>query len=484
MSLVYDPKLLAELIKSATDFDRKFNKKAQANQKFATLIGKMADQLKQSYFPSDIPKITSNQSAPMNMLALNTFGNFLNYTVFYQIKVGDQRVAYSAAEADQNPDPQKWWPVSAEGTISAAAPVDLEGKRTAPKADYYVNKDLLVKYINFLLGQINNLDPNQQKLVKAMLGNIIQKINQSFDTKLTTQYQAHQTQLPDTTVVDAYVPDTLTEGDYGTNGNKKLLLSNIKSVETLRAWFRDNGISTKSTDDQSPAKWGTKDFNQCVGIRTLYLRATKMYAEQETNAEQKNTAAAYARQMQQIASEQKCDLSDIGAASQQAVVQPGDARQVSVMQLAQMLPFNSNEINIADLKMFVDMYVKLANDPKISSLAQTANQDFNNVSKYTSYPVIQMDEANTTVDGFKALVLPNQEPIQFAELLLSIINSVGSMYYQFYLSYKDHKDIKESGMAQNMEQQISAGGPQQQNKGDLLQLITDLRNAAQREYRK
>ncbi len=195
-----DKNLIDALLKSGIDYETKFNKQGQIaldqrfNQEYhnyLTLTDKLADQLKRNLLqytdPAAATEVTANTTAELGVADLTTLGNFLNYTVRNGIKVNGQRVAYAIGE--KVPDPKKWWPVSAEEATTMMESEDAEGNRQASKADFYVNKELLTAYINSLVAKVSKEDESVQRFAKTMLQGIIQKVNQMFDTKLTTEYK-------------------------------------------------------------------------------------------------------------------------------------------------------------------------------------------------------------------------------------------------------------------------------------------------------
>src|SRR5579863_3281093 len=129
MSFIYDDKkLLDNLIKSAIDFEVKFNKNGQlaANpnvnmeyRNYLTLTQKLVDQLSQQVSPTTPNKdpnapatLLAAQNAPMKISDVVSLGNFFDYTIKNGITVDGQRPVYGANETGF--DPKYWKPVDAE----------------------------------------------------------------------------------------------------------------------------------------------------------------------------------------------------------------------------------------------------------------------------------------------------------------------------------------------------------------------------------
>lgn len=200
MSFIYeDDKLIYELIKSAVEFKTKFNKSGQLAadpavnveyKNYLNLSSKLADELWQQYSPKekDPSEISASQDAGMTISDMTTLGNFFDFIANNQVTVGGDRVVYFANDAPPNLDKKKWLPVDAEQSKLLMESVDQSGNRKPTEGSYYVNKDLLSTYIVSLSAMIGKEEAEAQKMMKALLGGIVEKINTIFKTNLTTNY--------------------------------------------------------------------------------------------------------------------------------------------------------------------------------------------------------------------------------------------------------------------------------------------------------
>lgn len=496
MSFIYDDKkLLADLIKSAVDHEVKFNKHGQIAadpsvnaelRNYLTLTKKLADQLEQKYFPppADAAAVSTGtgKDANLGVPELSSLGNFLDFIVNNQITVGGQRVAYGANE--KNPDPRQWKPVTAEQVKFMMETQTAEGDRAQFQADYYVNPALLSTYINSMLRDNSKEDESTQRFTKTMLGARIQDVNRIFKTKLTTDYKEPEVQTGDDKEVDR-LPKVLDPQHPLAKGSEiSLFYKDIKSAEAFHAWLGASKIAIK-VDETTSAAIGDEKFNQCVVLNVLGERAQSLSSL--STVESKAWSAAYLRQIVQIASQTNCQLTGVSTNPAAGAGGRGGASDPAALyKLATLLPFNADEINTRDLKIFADMYARLFPDPKITALVQQANKAFQDVDSNMLSPgaPIPMDETTLTTTGFKMFT---QQPQILASNLYTCISVVGRLYELFVINHRqeiaDNKSMG-AGVLQSVEQQIAPGGPQKTNLGDLLQLIKDLKADWEQGFKK
>ena len=460
MSFVYDTKLLSELLKHGLDAELKLNKKAQMNagkanvdyQNYLTLTGKLADQIRQIYAPTagSASIVTSDKDATLGIPELTTFGNFLNYTVANGVKVGGQRVAYSANDEASIPDKSKWLPVDAEESHSLIEEANAHH-------DYYVNKDLMVTYINSMLQKTSNMDEDTKRLFKTMLGTIVQKVNQNFRTKLTTDYTAPVQTLPDETVVDGSISNPLSANG---RGNIQLTIADLKSPEDLNAWLEKNQISIK---DVQAAAFGEQGFNPCDAIKVLYDRAASM--KNQATPKNKAAVAEYLRLITQIASQSKCNVGQ-GQQGQRgdSNVTPGD--DATLENFSKEDIFYASHIDLDKITEFVDDYAKWRNSPDMNSLRDAVLKNINNAKTnlLTAPGIISI--GGMSRDQFKMLAKPNKPgwptdlSVTLANVLYDIID-YSSRMYQDLATMLERKGG--ASLARPVLQALAGGGPVQSN---------------------
>lgn len=274
MSFIYeDDDLLSVLLKSAQVVDD-----ARVNAEFKAYLdmsNKLVDSLRTKFSPRE-NQVASATPANMGVANMNSLGNFLDFTVQNGVTVGGQRVAYNAGE--NPPDLKNWLPVNAEKSSGLVESMDLEGHRKAMEGEYYVNKELLKKYITSLTADAAKEDAETQKMMKALLGGIIDKVNKILGTKLTTDYKEPEKKMDNKEVLTTF-PETLDPKLYTQDGPKTLTWGDIQSADAIKAWVNNNNISIKVEGREGgPLGVNDPEFDFCVVARTIYGKATKLKA--------------------------------------------------------------------------------------------------------------------------------------------------------------------------------------------------------------
>lgn len=469
MSLIYDnPWLVSELINSAIAHESKFNKLGQnaaASRDYFTLTKKLADRLIENYGPGGntaqeayTHEVTADKEAPLTVPDMASFGNFLQFTATNGIKVGGQRVAYLPTE--RNPDPSKWWPVTAEQSEFMMETVDAEGHRQGRQADYYVNKDLLVKYIQYLLGQTNKMDEDTQRFAKTMLAARIQDINRVFRTKLTTDYKE---ELPEGTLVDN-VPNPLDPEHWEASGQTPLTIKDIKSSEALGDWVEHWKVAVKK-GNQIVSSNDPRNFKLCDIISALAQRAK---GKLRTSAS-KAAADAYLRLIVQIGSQNSCDMSGVQTQQQPGAGgqgQPGD--MATLQELIGEEVFDIDSIDLNKISMFADKYASWANRPDINALRDKIHASVSVANNLLAAPgIIQV--TNISREEFRNLCKNGAAAKMLANALTTVVNYGGRIVLDLINVLKRNPAWGERA-ARNLLEQVSQGGPQQSNLSMLNQM--------------
>lgn len=490
-SIFDDDKLLAELIKSAVDHEVKFNKNGQmaadpsvnvAYRNYLTLTQKLADQLKNVYFPkapdSAVISTGTGKEAALGVPDLASLGNFLDFIVNNQITVDGKRVALGAGE--QNPDPRQYLPVTAEQIKFMMETENQQGERSQFQADYYVSKDLLVKYVVSMLRDTNKQDQRSQQFIKAMLGARLQDINRVFKTNLTTDYKEPEKPIDDTKEVDRFPKIVESFTNFAQAGSEPLLYGDIKSLESLNAWFGKRGIGHK-TEDQKTVTIRDQDFDLCGMINYMYGRATLLY--QRRTAESGPVMQAYMNRMTDIAKQAGCELTQPGGGKGKGQSnqggQPGQIDPQALMQLSTLHPFNSDVINFREIQLFTHKYAQLANRPNITQMASQVDASINDIKR-------DMNVANDTImiamltdsNDLAPLKALTRLPVPFMDKLYTIIYTAGTMYQDFYnlaryQSQSNNGRIPDD-VVNSIAQQVAEGGPWSTNMADINQMREDL----------
>lgn len=493
MSFIYDnEKLLSDLIKSAVDHEVKFNKNGQLAadptvnvefRNYLTLTQKLAEQLRDKYFPkpSDTSVISTGtgKDAPMGVPDLASLGNFLDFIVNNQITVDGKRVAYGAGE--QNPDPRQYLPVTAEQIKFMMETESQQGERGQFQADYYVSKDLLVKYVVSMLRDTSKQDDRSQQFIKAMLGARLQDINKVFRTNLTTDYKEPEKPIDDSKEVDRFPKTVENFKNLAQAGEIPLLYGDIKSLEALNGWLGKNGVGHK-TEDQKIVTIRDQDFDLCSMINYMFGRATLLY--QRRTVESGPTMQAYTKRMTDIAKQAGCELTQPGGkpgGQQQQGGQQGQINPQALMQLATLRPFNADVINFREIQLFTHKYAELANRPDITRMSQQIDASITdakgNMNVQNDQIMMSMLVDSNDLNPLKTLT---RMPVPFMDKLYTIVYTAGTMYQDFYNAAKyqseSHNGRIPDDVVNSIAQQVAEGGPWSTNMADINQMREDLQD--------
>jgi hypothetical protein len=147
--------------------------------------------------------------------------------------------------------------------------------------------------------------------------------------------------------------------------------------------------------------------------------------------------------------------------------------------LADLVPFNSQFINLDSLKDFADRFAALMpNDAGITNQARQVDQSIGIAKSLMLTPsdVIQLN--NLTSSQFSLLT---HQPQQLVLSLNTVITQAGSLYNRFMLLAKG----KVSASAyRKVQQQIMSGGPQETNIGTLNEILSNLQSQHQLEMQR
>lgn len=487
MSFIYDnKKLLADLIKSAVEHEVKFNKHGQVAadarintefRNYLSLTQKLSQQLRSKYFPkapdSAVVTTATGKDAALGVPELSSLGNFLDFIVNNQIMVDGKRVAYGAGE--QNPDSRFWLPVTAEQVKFMMETQTAEGERAQFQADYYVNRDLLIKYVTSILRENSKQDEATQRFTKTMLGARIEDINRVFKTKLTTNYKEPEKVLPDDTVLDN-LPKDIDARNQFSQGNVPLTVGDLKSAMAFNGWLSGQGITINLSNRK--VAFNDPEFDRCIVVKILVARA-KYKVDRASTVEAKQAAIVYDQRARAIAAEINCDL---GAGTQPGQQpgqgQPGAGSQItarSLIGLAALRPFNTERINFQELETFLDKYLQMK--PSVGPLVgqvKNAMQLANGILKSPGAP-IQVGNMNAHEVG-----LWTTQPLQLLNYLYTIISVAGRVYTDFYTECQNvFRDMPNgASILRSVEEQIVDGGPQSVNLSAIRRVMSTVQGGA------
>lgn len=469
MSFVYDTRLLRELLKIGQQANEPYEdpESYQHRLSMAERVKTMLDALQQQASPPpqtpqqqamDISyePDPSNPNAPkLTSTNMETLGALVEWAARSRITVGQQRVAYTASE---QPPGEDWVFFKLEPNSGLLERAD----RTTDMRGYYINVDLLTKFITSRLAALQK-KPN--KVEEVMLGMRIDDANKLLGTNINKQYA--EPENPEDTVDN--LPQVLdVKNPYQTGTALPVKIKDLKDVQSLKSLLSRGGITLR---DRKGQEFKFDDMGDiCAALAILSLRAARL-AQGVASGKQKSYVDHVA-QMQQSAN----------CASQQQGGQPGGGPQGNaqlLQQLTSLRPFNTQFINFAEIKKWLQVYSQYANNSEVSDSAQNVNDWIDTFKGKVNIGGDTIQLNNLDTNRFKSMLKNQADGINMANFLYDIISQTGALYQGMVTQLQNlEQDQRFAQAYRSMQQQITAGGPQQTNLTDL----DDLRNNLTRQW--
>lgn len=468
MSSIFDSNLINELLKAA-ELDSALSKKAQvdpaAKQKSDALRLLLTNLRNQLTPLREGPEQVAHSTgvADLSSHNMDSMGDFVEWLAKHGTRVGGTIVVYPG-NVDRPSEDYGFYKIEpgTEIVVPLAKP-DRSG------VAYWINPGSLKKYLVSLQSdpKLRNNTMFQVQLLK-----LVQDANKQLDLDVSEKYQAPEVTLPDNTKVDT-LPSTLVVGLWEA-GTIPLLLGDLKSLESLNAWFAKNNIAVKVNDKQQPMTIRDRGFNQCAGIQILFERASAFVSR--ATPETKAGAQAYLKQITQVAKQANCSVNSSmstetageGAGTEGA----GSVNARALSGLATLRPFNSQRIDFREITTFLDKYKAIANKPEINSLVDQVKNSIADANSKLQSPGVALQMDNLTTTQARLWVKdPARQVIPFMNDLYTIISVAGRVYLDFLTECRNYLGDK---VADSVEQQITSGGPQQTNIGTILRVRESL----------
>jgi hypothetical protein len=389
MSFIYNDKnLILTLIKSGIDFENKYvRKNAQTLpwdpnadprvKNYLLLTRKLVDQLEQTFYHKakdpNVPAEISTEldvSSPLNVSSLSSFGNFLQYLEQNKILVDGYRVAYSG----ENPDPTSYLPVSGELDNMMET-----GKRESIKQEYFVNIDLLKKYLISL--QKLAKDTND-KILEIMVGKRVEDVNKIFRISLPKKYKEPEYVLSQEETLTTF-PRTIDYSNYTADGSIQLLYKDITDANSFRSWAFSNKIQLKMPGYDKEFNVTDADFDFCNLIKAVYLKA-RWLLSRSISKDQERKYNIFIKQIEMVSqgimgpNGEACSLTSYEYYDKLKSPNVKDRREGEksdvdynrtkiINSMKNMFPYKEGEIDFDRITRFVDKYSQI--EPSISSFA-------------------------------------------------------------------------------------------------------------------
>jgi hypothetical protein len=150
-------------------------------------------------------------------------------------------------------------------------------------------------------------------------------------------------------------------------------------------------------------------------------------------------------------------------------------------QLSSLKPFNAQYISFPEIKRFVELYAKYANDPDVNQMASTISRYMDTFKSYLGQSMDTFQLNNIDSNRFKSMLRNGNEAVLASDLLYNIITYAGQLYQRLVVSLQTIAQDPEKSKYidyRAMQQQVTPGGPQQTNVTSL----DDLRQRLQRDW--
>lgn len=469
MSFIYDnPWLVNQLLQAGYDSENKLSKKGQAppanqqvGESLKALLNNLRDQIKPLQEGADQVGMSSGGSDLVSH-HMDSMGDLVDWMSKNGTRIGG-KVIVQPGNTDRPSEEYGYYKI--EPGTEIVVPMARPDRSVVA---YWINGAVLKQYLVSLQADQKLKD---NVIFQVQLLKLIQDANKQLDLDISEQYKEPEKTIPDTTELDK-IPNPVDPQDpYAENGSVPLNYGDVKSFAAMRNWLMGKNMTMK-TDDGKVAKAGSANFDLCAFFSVLNARAA--------NAARwgKEGGAQYQAQVQAVAKEANCTLTAPGQGGGAAGGQGGsDISPQLLQQLAAFLPFNSQNVNFNDLKMFVDKYAQLSRRSDIVSMARQVDSSINeamNLMK-TRTMIVPLEQMRTSNDLQPWHAFAKNASL--ADVLYTIVNNAGMIYTDFVNVARNKLD---ADTVQKIAGQVSDGGPWSVNMDDINQFRTDLQEEARR----
>jgi hypothetical protein len=472
MSFVYDTRLLRELLKIGQQGQQgqppvDDDAKRRAANRVQMLVDDLQKQMTPPQTPEEQSTAVSFQQDPANPNAtapklfstnMETLGALVAWCAQNKITVGGQRIAYNLGEQPPGDD---WVLYKLEPNSGL---LEVESRETV-KRGFYINNALLVTFIQSRLAALQK-KPN--KVEEVMLGMRIDEANKLLGTNINKQYSEP---VNEEDAVDN-LPPVLDVKNWGQTGSIPLKLKDVKAIPALKQFLSRAQIVLRDRKGHDFRSDDMQNFNICSILTVLALRAANM-AQGETSGKQKT----YVERVAQLQQQANC-------ASQQGQGDQGGGGVGGNPQLLQQLttlrPFNAQYVSFPEIRKWLETYASYANDPDVTDTGENIKGYMDSFKEKSNSAADTIQLNNLDTNRFKSMLKNPADAVNMGNYLYDIVSQAGSLYQRMVTQLQNlANDQRFSQAYRAMQQQITAGGPQQTNLSDLDDLRQNLARAWQ-----
>jgi hypothetical protein len=402
----------------------------------------------------------SGQAAQLTSMNMKNLSSLVNWMGMNGIKVDGKNVVVGANELPNDP---------------SYVPMRFEGDQTfrpSTQLTFKVNKDLLIKYLQSLQGQ---LAKNPNPVMRAQVEAIIQEANEQLDTNIG-KFQGPAAKLDPGRQLDTLPKDIRTDNPLVQSNDVPLTFGDISSDTGFNGWIQRNNVAVNNR------AWRHPQYDKCGLIRVLSVRA-KSYVGNATSDQDKAVYNIYATQVGKLASDLQCDLGEATKPGEAEKQKPdagagagagGAQRTATLAELGDILPLQRDVLDFGRIRTFINAYRGLAaanNDQNRSS--QSVNQAMDQAEQYMNAASQNAQNMTTfSMDGLTANDLvqwsSSPNPAQanrnrgsaraLADYLEQVVRQVYVIIKDMYNThYQQFRDPRLANLNQAIQQQV--GGP-------------------------
>jgi hypothetical protein len=470
MPIIHDnPWLIEQLLKSVAQDTNPAPTSPDNQQQIADAMRALLSNLRNQADPSSRGVIEHGVgAATLGSQNMESMGDFIAWLATNQTKLGGKQIVFPGNTEGHGEDYDYY---KIEPGTKVAVEVDTQGgvrPATLPphsgEVGYWIQTDALKQFL-VSLQKDDKLKNNVTFQVQLL--NLIRFANEQLDTELSETYKEV---LPDATVLDA-VPNPIDPYNWGGSGQVILTYADVKSLESLGGWIKNKGISVRKKN-QTITSADLQNFQICDVIVALYHRAYSMTRTPDTA----KAIDTYKSSIATIAKQSNCNVS-VGAGNLEGgQSSTGEQQQVSMSleQLAELLPFNTNFIDFRQLAAFTSNYANWSGSnqrPEMAQLGVQVQGAITRINGMLNAPgaPIQMGSLDAQRLGLLAKNV-NLGPI-LVRNLYTLISISGRMYQDFMVVFAQAHGGMDGSPVRPLRQQINV---QQQNMNDLIRVMNQL----------
>jgi hypothetical protein len=465
MPLIHDnPWLVSQLLKSATDEEKRLNqyKRGQAppNPQIAGALRALLNSLRDQITPlAEGKDQVGNASGGAELAShhMDSMGDLVEWMAANGTRIGGTTIVVPGTGDRPSEDYGHYKIEPGTEIVTPLARPDRTVKA------YWINPTALKQY---LVGLQSDPKLKGNPIFQVQLLKLVQDANNQLDLDMSESYQAPEKE--DNYPLDQ-TPKVFAAQD-SRPGTELLTYGDLKSPETFNAWLIAHSIGVgndKNTLKDNPDQF-MRSGGHCAALNYLNYRAIA-HMRASVRAEDTERFKIMIGLLQKLAPLYQCSLSGGTQPGQQQGQQQGGGQITprALVGMATMKPFNTQRIDFQELTTFLDKYVQLK--PSMDGLVLQAKNAMQQANGVMNSPGAPFPVGNVTK---QALETRTRNPKLLLQYLHDVIDISGRVYMDFYNECQNVLRDQQGGnsIIAGVEEQIASGGPYQYNLSAIERL--------------